>query len=156
MKCYVHPEVEAVGTCTNCGRAVCSDCAMDIAGKMTCKACAEKLATQCVVTPRKEPWLALALSLLGGLISGLFIGLGQLYNGQIKKAIILSVAHAGGWLVIIIVFILAAILTLGIGAILFALPVLLVPFALWIYALYDAYVTAEKINKGEQVKDWLD
>ncbi len=154
MKCYMHPEVEATGTCTSCGRPVCPECSMNVAGKITCKACAEALATQCATAPKKEPWLALVLSLIGGMVSGLFIGLGQLYNGQIKKAIILSVAHVAGWIVIIVAYVLLSIVTLGIGAIV-CLPVLLFPLAIWAYALYDAYVTAEKINKGEPVKDWL-
>jgi len=103
---------------------------------------------------KKEPWLALVLSLIGGLISGLFIGLGQLYNGQIKKAIILSVAHVAGWAVIVVAYVLLSIVTPGIGAIV-CLPALLIPLSIWAYALYDAYVTAEKINKGEPVNDWL-
>ncbi|BAI61435.1 conserved hypothetical protein [Methanocella paludicola SANAE] len=155
MKCYMHPEVEATGTCTSCGRPVCPDCSMNVAGKITCKACAEALATQCATAPKKEPWLALALSLFGGFVSGLFIGLGQLYNGQVKKAVILSLAHVFGWFVIIVGYVLLAIVTLGIGAIV-CLPMFLIPLLLWLYAMYDAYVTAEKINKGETVKDWLE
>jgi uncharacterized membrane protein len=113
------------------------------------------MAAQCATVPRKEPALALLLSLGGGLVSGLMIGLGQVYNGQVKKGIILSVAHAFGWFVIIVAYVLIAILTLGVGAII-CLPVFLIPLILWLYAMYDAYVTAEKINKGEPVKDWLD
>ena len=155
MKCYVHQDVEAVGTCTNCGKAVCSDCAMNIAGKTTCKSCAEKLAAQCAAVQKKDPIFALVLSLIGGIVSGLFIGLGQVYNGQIKKAIILSVGHLVLVFSIVAIFIFTAIVTLGFGAVC-CLPILLVPLSLWIYALYDAYTTAEKINRGEPVKDWLD
>lgn len=155
MKCYTHPEIEATGTCTSCGRPVCPECSMNVAGKITCKTCAEALATQCATAPKKEPWLALALSLVGGCVSGLFIGLGQLYNGQVKKAIILSVAHVLVGTCIVLAFLGVTILTLGFGA-LCCLPVLVFPLALWLYAMYDAYVTAEKINKGEPVKDWLE
>lgn len=155
MKCHMHPEVEAIGTCTSCGRAVCPECSLNVAGKITCKACAEAMATQCVTTTKKEPALALLLSLIGGFVSGMFIGLGQLYNGQVKKAIILSVANVLLWSVIIFFYIVVGVFTLGIGFIL-CLPVLIVPLAVWAYALYDAYVTADKINKGVPVKDWLD
>jgi hypothetical protein len=155
MKCYMHPEVEAAGACTSCGRAICSDCSMDVAGKLVCKACTEKMATQCVTVSKKEPALALLLSLAGGMVSGIFIGLGQLYNGQVKKAIILSVAHVLAWFITICAYVLLGLVTLGVGFIL-CLPILLAPLALWVYVLYDAYVTAEKINKGEIVKDWLD
>jgi hypothetical protein len=32
---------------------------------------------------------------------------------------------------------------------------MLVPIVIWLYAMYDAYVTADKVNKGEPTKDWL-
>ena len=158
MKCYIHPDVEAIGTCTSCGKAICPACSMEVGGKLVCKPCGEKIATQCVTIQaanKKEPVLALLLSLVGGLISGLLIGLGQIYNGQVKKGIILCVAHVGAWAVIIGIYVIISIVTLGIGAIV-CLPVLVVPFLLWCYAMYDAYVTADRINKGEPVKDWLE
>ncbi len=86
MKCYVHPDVEAIGTCTSCGKAICSTCSMEVGGKLVCKPCAEKMATQRLIVqaaPKKEPALALLLSLVGGLVSGLLIGLGQ------KKVVII-------------------------------------------------------------------
>ena len=113
------------------------------------------MAAQCAAMPKKEPWMALTLSLLGGFVSGLFIGLGQLYNGQVKKAVILSVAHIVLVFGIFFMAIFACLLTFGLG-LFCCMPVMLVPFALWVYALYDAYTTAEKINKGEPAKDWLD
>ncbi len=158
MKCYNHPDVEAIGTCTSCGKAICSDCSMDVGGKLVCKPCTEKMAVQCAApqaAARKEPALALLLSLVGGIVSGLFIGLGQVYNGQVKKGIILSVANVvicGG---IVGVYVIAGLATLGIGFLL-CLPVLLLPLVLWFYAMYDAYVTADMINKGEPVVDWLE
>jgi len=158
MKCYVHPDVEAIGTCTGCGKAICPTCSMEVGGKLVCKPCAEKMATQCVtaqMASKKEPALALLLSLVGGLVSGLLIGLGQIYNGQVKKGIILCVSHAVAWAVIIIVYLLVGFLTLGLGFIV-CIPIFAAPFLLWCYAMYDAYITADKINKGEPVKDWLD
>ncbi len=158
MKCYIHPDVEAIGTCTSCGNAICSTCSMEVGGRLICKPCGEKMATQCAasqVAVKKEPVLALLLSLVGGIVSGLFIGLGQVYNGQVKKGIILSVANVvicGG---IVGVYVVAGLVTLGVGF-LVCLPVLLLPLVLWLYAMYDAYVTADKINKGEPVVDWLD
>ncbi len=91
MKCYVHQDVEGVGTCTNCGKVVCPACAMEVNGKIVCKSCAEKMANQPLpvqVVNKKEPMLALLLSLIGGfLTAGLLLGLGQIYNGQFKKGI---------------------------------------------------------------------
>jgi hypothetical protein len=40
LKCYQHPEVEAVGICTECGKGVCSSCAVEKGDKkITCTAC---------------------------------------------------------------------------------------------------------------------
>lgn len=71
----------------------------------------------------KSPGIAVVLSF--------FIpGLGQLYNGQIGKGIV----------VMIVSFIFAASMILIIGFILYPL--------LWLWNLYDAYTTANRINQG--------
>ena len=41
MKCYVHPEVEAVGVCMRCGQAVCRDCREEHQGRTLCADCDE-------------------------------------------------------------------------------------------------------------------
>ncbi len=58
---------------------------------------------------------------------------GQVYDGHYVKGIILFLA----------IIILSII---GIGYI---------GFIIWIYGMYDAYVTAKRINKGEKPKDWF-
>lgn len=67
---------------------------------------------------------------LAAILSFFIVGLGQIYNGQIGKGIGLMVAA----------MISGLLCTVVIGFIL--LP------AVWIYAIYDAYKTAEKINQG--------
>lgn len=69
----------------------------------------------------KSPGLAAVLSFF-------WAGLGQIYNGQIGKGVVLIVLHAISWIMIIV----------GIGLI--TTPIL------WIYGMVDAYKTAEKIN----------
>lgn len=39
MKCYVHPETDAVGTCVRCGKFICETCNTELAGKNCCKKC---------------------------------------------------------------------------------------------------------------------
>jgi hypothetical protein len=39
MKCYYHPDVEAVATCSNCGKGVCQICSVDVAGRIVCSKC---------------------------------------------------------------------------------------------------------------------
>ncbi len=38
LKCFVHGAEEAVGVCTRCGKAVCSNCTANITDKIYCKA----------------------------------------------------------------------------------------------------------------------
>jgi TM2 domain-containing membrane protein YozV len=72
---------------------------------------------------RKNPGLAAVLSFI-------FTGLGQIYNGQIGKGI--------GFLVLGIIFALTIFFLIG----LILYPVF------WIYNIYDAYRTAKDINAG--------
>lgn len=37
MKCTNHPEVDAQGMCVYCGKAFCSECLVEVKGKMYCK-----------------------------------------------------------------------------------------------------------------------
>ena len=59
------------------------------------------------------------------LLSFLFTGAGQVYNGQLKKGLLMMV---GLWAGAILIF-----------------PI----FLIWIYSMYDAYKEADKMNKGE-------
>lgn len=69
----------------------------------------------------KSPGLAAVLSFF-------WPGLGQVYNGQIAKGLVFVVlAAVFGWLMMIVV-----------GFVLYPI--------LWIYSIYDAYRTAERIN----------
>ncbi len=72
---------------------------------------------------RKSPGLALVLSLI-------WCGIGQIYNGQTIKGIILLIVYA--------VFV-------GLSALFVGIPF---AFALWIYGMVDALRTAEKINRS--------
>jgi TM2 domain-containing membrane protein YozV len=70
----------------------------------------------------KSPGIAAVLSFF-------FCGLGQIYNGQILKGIFMLVAYAISWWMVWLV----------IGFI--TTPIL------WIWGMFDAYRTAQKINK---------
>lgn len=106
--------------CTNCGdqidvnAVICPKCGVQIAG----------------TTEEKSPILALILSIF-------FPGIGQFYNGQPKKGILLIIAA----------IISVALFIIMIGAVLYLI--------VWVYALYDAYTSAVSINNGEQLEDRL-
>ena len=137
--------------CRNCGSKIsleqdkvnqtkfCSNCGfeMDINMKF-CPECGVSTDgqlthnnSQVVFNSNKSPALAAILSFL-------IIGLGQVYLGLTKKGIILF-----------ILAIVSGILTaIFIGFILWLL--------VWIYAIYDGYNSANKLNNGVAVDDKLD
>jgi len=95
MKCAVHAEVDAIGYCRNCGRALCAQCQRDVRGALYCEDC---LATKVFAAPAaslvpgsapatvaaapqaNKPGVALAL--------GFIPGLGAVYNGEYLKALV--------------------------------------------------------------------
>lgn len=104
MKCAVHSDVDAVGYCRNCGKAMCSTCVRPVRDVLYCEDC---LATTMGIpgaTPAGEP--AAGIPPVGPLppasasgrrpggspgvafVLGLFPGLGAVYNGEYNKALI--------------------------------------------------------------------
>jgi TM2 domain-containing membrane protein YozV len=69
----------------------------------------------------KNPGLAAVLSFF-------YMGLGQIYNGQLAKGIAFFVAYSVSWL---LMFVVIGLITTPI---------------LFIYGIFDAYRSAEKIN----------
>jgi TM2 domain-containing membrane protein YozV len=111
--------------CPKCGKEVSEDSDF-------CPSCgshlkletAKNVSVKAPIKGLKNPGLAAVLSFF-------IVGLGQIYNGQIGKGLILLVFY-------IISLVLCLVL----------IGFILVPI-LWIYGIYDAYKTAEKINAGE-------
>ncbi len=109
--------------CSNCGdqidekAEICADCGVRQPRAAT---------YQEPVYQQKNPGIAAVLS-------ALFVGLGQIYNGEIAKGLIFMVAY---FVSILLAFIFIGIITTPI---------------LWIFGIYDAYNTAKKINAGEIV-----
>lgn len=72
---------------------------------------------------------------LAAVLSALINGLGQIYNGQILKGI----------MIIVVQFINGALTAVLIGWVL--LPIV------WVWAVYDAYRGAEKINRRRRGRE---
>jgi Domain of unknown function (DUF5668) len=109
MKCAVHSEVDAVGYCRNCGKAMCSTCVRPVRDVLYCEDClagivgipgaASPAGTASVpaasgalppplpVRSSSSPGLAFALGFV-------FPGLGAVYNGEYNKALIHLVVFA--------------------------------------------------------------
>lgn len=43
MQCHYHPEREGTDVCAICGKSICKECGLEIAGKIYCKDCLEKI-----------------------------------------------------------------------------------------------------------------
>lgn len=117
------PDATKTKYCANCGNQidqnaeVCPECGVRQPGSAT---------YQQPVYQQKNPGIAAVLS-------ALWVGLGQIYNGEIVKGIILMVAYV---ISVFLIYLLIGIVTTPI---------------LWIFGIYDAYNTAKKINAGAVV-----
>ena len=96
MKCFYHAQADAVGTCKNCYKGVCRECAADLGDGLACKGRCEPAVEACNTMIRRNvrsserSWIAFAL--LGLLIiayglaevqRGSAIGVGSLVFGGI-------------------------------------------------------------------------
>lgn len=89
MKCINHPETDAVASCNKCGKHICSVCKVQLIAETYCKDCiAEKTAAN--IKQKKSPILAAILSLS-------LAGLGQAYNGEVGKGLLIFFTS---WLII--------------------------------------------------------
>jgi ribosomal protein L40E len=73
MKCSTHPDVDAVGVCVSCGRAVCSKCRTMVGGKTYCPACAAGASEPVVRQQTAKPVAGGILGIIAGVL-GLFLG----------------------------------------------------------------------------------
>ena len=101
-----------------------------------CHNCGEEIDAKAEICPNcgvrvKASTIGTKNSGVAAVLSFFFMGLGQIYNGNIGKGIIFIILYA---ISILLCFVLIGFLTTPI---------------LWIYGIYDAYKTAEKINAGE-------
>ncbi|MFA5271802.1 MAG: hypothetical protein WC412_05635 [Candidatus Omnitrophota bacterium] len=88
MNCINHPDKEAKGACNLCANAICSDCAVELKGEIYCKNC---LSLKTGETKKVEHSSALA-----AILSFIIAGLGQVYNGQVWKGLLIFLTS---WLI---------------------------------------------------------
>jgi len=107
--------------CQHCGEVIPKEAEI-------CPKCGRRVMEAPRVPEQKNPGIAAVLSFL-------FTGLGQIYNGQIGKGI--------SFIVLGVVLALTVIFLIGI---------ILYPL-FWIYNIYDAYRSAQRINAGLERPD---
>jgi hypothetical protein len=158
MKCAVHSDVDAVGYCRNCGKAMCSTCVRPVRDVLYCEDC---LATTMGIpganpaaAPGAEVPTPAALpsppgrptsSPGGAFFLGLVPGLGAVYNGEYNKALIHIVVFAA--------MIVGLSSDIGDNAEV-VLSLLLAGFVL--YMAMDAMRVAKARNLGETTVDPLE
>jgi TM2 domain-containing membrane protein YozV len=164
MKCAVHSDVDAVGYCRNCGKAMCTTCVRPVRDVLYCEECLATIVgipapTPAVAAPpaaspyqmpasnlppaspsssRSSPVLAFFL--------GFLPGMGAFYNEQYGKGMI----HLAIFLVLFITGIDGS-MSGGAEAALWICVA-----GLWVYMPIEAYRTAKARQTGETVSDPLD
>ncbi len=160
MKCAVHSEVDAVGYCRNCGKAMCSICVRPVRDVLYCEDClatimgipgatpvgASDATTQAPAALPPVPAATRTGSSPGvAFVLGLFPGLGAVYNGEYNKALIHIVVFAA--------MIVGLSSDIGGGADV-VLSFLLAGFIF--YMAFDAMRTAKAKSLGETTVDPLE
>jgi hypothetical protein len=69
MRCAIHPEEEAVGTCLQCGKAVCLACRTTVEGKIYCPVCAAKVYETAAGKRTGKPIVGGILGIIAGAIN---------------------------------------------------------------------------------------
>ncbi len=140
-------------TCVKCGsnpfahNSYCMSCGEKAKNKnaVACVKCGASLSASPFGNGPKDPTTALLVSVVGMFILGM-PSIGYAYLGNLKKCLIYIVATWGMLIGLIIVYVVASYLTLGIGLIC-CLPLLLIPLAINLAIVYDVYMEA----KGEKM-----
>jgi hypothetical protein len=159
MKCAVHSDVDAVGYCRNCGKAMCSTCVRPVRDVLYCEECLAGIvgipaavpagagsavaATPGIMPPPVLPSSASSPGV--AFVLGLFPGLGAVYNGEYNKALI----H----IVVFVAMIVGLNSDMGDGADV-ALSLLLAGFVL--YMAFDASRVARARSLGQVTNDPLE
>src|SRR6476661_2669805 len=171
MKCAVHPEVDAIGFCRNCGKALCATCARPVREVLYCENCLAAGMGMAAPPPQpvaNDPYSQPAYTQPGfvppavpmpvppgrpsgavAFMLGLFPGLGAVYNGEYNKALIHIVIFAA-----LIVGLVSASDAddVSVGAIL-TMAFLLAGFVL--YMAFDAMRVSQAKSLGQPVNDPL-
>ncbi len=161
MKCAVHPEVDAIGFCRNCGKAMCPACVRPVRDLLYCEDCLGTMmglpAPQTGGTGVPPVAPGLAPNMPGTLpaaarasspnpvvafILGFVPGLGAIYNGEYNKAMVHILIFGG-----IIVGITGALGDSLTGFWIVALNIFI------FYMAIDALRTAKAKQTGESVRD---
>lgn len=151
MNCAQHPQAPSTAFCRTCGKALCEECKRDVRGVIYCEDCiVARLGDAVPAAGASTPAAAAAASgayaepvpgapnpALAAVLAGFFpFGIGQVYNGQLGKAL----AH-------LVTFALLIVMIDNAGG--GAEPFFGLALAFFIiYQIFDAYRTAKAKQLG--------
>jgi len=131
MYCEACGNVIVGPSCTHCGTAITVAAPVPVRSTGTGVAGAQP-----AIYPPNQPPAIIAIAPknpgVAAVLSFFFVGLGQIYNGQIGKGIVLIVAYIFS---ILLIFVFIGIITTPL---------------LWIFGMIDAYQTADRLNRFGQ------
>ena len=120
MKCAYHPEVDAIGSCVNCGKLICAECRTTLGGKIYCQPCADTIFAKPAERPVAERpvegrahwawWLMpIFLTWVGGLIAWLVNR--DTDPGTARNMLILGLVLTAAWILLWVGFTCVAVVT---------------------------------------------
>src|SRR5580700_10519807 len=164
MKCAVHSEVDAVGYCRNCGKAMCSTCVRPVRDVLYCEECLAGIVgipapVPAVPPPPVQSQYQMPASVLPpaspsqsrsnpaiAFLLGFLPGMGAFYNEQFGKGMI----HLAIFLVLFIAGVNGAMSGGAEAALWICIS------GLWVYMPIDALRTAQAKRAGQPLSDPLD
>lgn len=81
MKCVNHLDKDAAVICNYCGKSICSECYAELKGESYCK--------DCLLIKQGNVKKELRSPVLAAILSFIIAGLGQFYNGQVAKGLLI-------------------------------------------------------------------
>lgn len=97
MGCSNHPDIEGIGTCISCGKEFCSECAVELEGRVWCRKCLARVLKESGAGQVHPRWKKLAAALLS-----IVPGAGHMFLGLIGKGFaIMGLLFAAVFLVIL-------------------------------------------------------
>ena len=98
MNCVNHPEVEAQGMCTYCGKPFCKECLVEVKGKMYCKSDLGNVLDEAKSTTSGQPTINITNSNQSANTNtnaNVGVGVGGIYGPQKSKMVALILCILG-------------------------------------------------------------
>jgi hypothetical protein len=79
VRCFHHPDAEAIGICKNCQKGLCANSAVDVGDGLACRGCEDRVRSLSAVLGRADAMAVSWSSFMEGgmlLIGALFVGFG--------------------------------------------------------------------------------